>query len=105
MFRFIFRLFHCGERSPSEPQIRPELFGEKNESLIAAVNERFLGRPERNVVAIPTAPSWLRFRKPVQTVFKIDDFYRCMQQAWSETLTYTKQLSIRTFRLEDSVGS
>jgi hypothetical protein len=77
----------------------------KTNLLSLPVNERFLGRPERNVVAIPTAPSWLRFRKPVQTVFKIDDFYLCMQQAWSETLTYTNQRSVRTFRLEDSVSS
>jgi hypothetical protein len=79
---------------------------EKKTNLLSLpVNERFLGRPDRNVVAIPTAPSWLRFHKAAQSVFKIDDSYRCMQHARSETLTCNKQRSVRPFRREDFVGT
>jgi hypothetical protein len=77
----------------------------KTNLLSLPVNERFLRWPAGSEVAIPTAPSWLRFRKAVQTVFKTDYSYRCMQHAWSETLPYNKQHSVRPFRREDSVGS
>lgn len=113
MFRFKSRQFNCWEKNPcthwtgDHVSLRsaPNSLERKTNPLLLPVNERFVGWPAHSEVAIPTAPPWLRFRKAVQTVFKTDDSYRCMQHAWSETLPYNKQPNVRPFCRGDSVGS